>query len=359
MEIAALERYLCDHLGPLQVTGVHRTFPGHSRETWIVDTAGHGGFVMRVDHPGGPLVPVPMRVEYEVYERLWNSPVPVAEPLWYAEGVEFAGGLPHMVRRLVDGSSKVPGLTLAPGGGGAEGAKVRRAVCYEMAEKLALVHTLDWRSLGFGDVLFTPTSAAAALGEELRHWRALWAGHRTDPFPMLTEALYWLEEQLPPGGEVLSLLKGNNGVGEEIWRDGRIVALSDWELAAIGDPALDWAFSQGLLSLHDADDTLAHYAEAAGFAIDRRRLAWSVVWIRIKASMTTNGGLAGFLDGRDGRLVRPALGMGVAKATESWLATALGRDVEELGHQILARQRSPYVIEDAAATTAETTGGRA
>src|SRR4051812_34983655 len=112
MEVTELERYLSDHLGPLTVTSLHRTFPGHSRETWIVDTAEHGGFVMRVDHPGGPLVPVPMRVEYEVYERLWRSPVPVAEPLWYAEGVDFAGGLPHMVRRLVDGSSKVTGLTL-------------------------------------------------------------------------------------------------------------------------------------------------------------------------------------------------------------------------------------------------------
>ena len=58
----------------------------------------------------------------------------------------------------------------------------------------------------------------------------------------------------------LSLLKGNNGIGEEIWPDGRIVALSDWELATIGDPALDWAFSQGLLTLHDVDDTLDHYA---------------------------------------------------------------------------------------------------
>ncbi len=358
MEITALENYLSDQLGPLKVTSLHRTFPGHSRETWIVDTAEHGGFVMRVDHPGGPLVPVPMRVEFEVYKRLWRSPVPVAEPLWYAQDVDFADGLPHMVRRLVDGSSKVPGLTLAPGSGGAEGAKVRQAVCYEMAEKLAIVHTLDWHAMGFDEVLFTPSNAADALIEELRHWRAMWAEHRTDPFPMLTEALYWLEEQLPPGGNVLSLLKGNNGVGEEIWRDGRIIALSDWELAAVGDPALDWAFSQGLLSLHDVDDTLAHYADAAGFIIDRRRLAWSVVWIRIKASMTTNGGLAGFLDGRDGRLVRPALGMGVAKATESWLATALGSDVEDLGNQILARQRSPYVLDDGPTPPATARAGR-
>ena len=296
---------------------------------------------MRVDHPGGPLVPVPMRVEFEVYERLWRSPIPVAEPLWYAEGVEFAGGLPHMVRRLVDGSGRVEGLT--DSAGGAAAADVRRAVCYEMAEKLAMVHTLDWRAYGFDEVLFTPSGADTALRDELRHWRDLWGGYRTDPFPMITEAMYWLEEELPPPGDALSLLKGNNGIGEEIWKEGRIVALSDWELAAIGDPALDWAFSQGLLSLHDLDDTLAHYARSAGFAIDRRRLAWSTVWIRLKASMTTNGGLAGFLDGRDRRLVRPALGMGIVKTTEQWLAKSLGGDVEELGNQFLAHQRSPYL----------------
>ena len=271
MDVAELQAYLSTHLGPLQVTALERSFPGHSRETWIVDTAQHGGFVMRVDHPGGPLVPVPMRVEFEVYERLWRSPIPVAEPLWYAEGVEFAAGLPHMVRRLVDGSGRVEGLT--DSARGAAAADVRRAVCYEMAEKLAMVHTLDWRAYGFDEVLFTPSGADTALRDELRHWRDLWGRYRTDPFPMITEATYWLEEELPPPGDVLSLLKGNNGIGEEIWKDGRIVALSDWELAAIGDPALDWAFSQGLLSLHDLDDTLAHYARSAGFAIDRRRLA--------------------------------------------------------------------------------------
>ncbi len=163
---------------------------------------------------------------------------------------------------------------------------------------------------------------------------------------MITEATYWLEEQLPPGGDRLSLLKGNNGVGEEIWKDGRIVALSDWELASIGEPALDWAFSQGLLALHDLDDTLAHYAEHAGFEIDRRRLAWSVVWIRIKASMTTNGGLRGFLDGRDNRVVRPALGLGVVTSTERWLASALGDDVEALGNRMLASQRSAYITDE-------------
>ena len=342
MDAGELQAYLSTRLGPVQVTSLHRTFPGHSRETWIVDTD-LGGLVVRVDHPGGPLVPIPMKVEYDVYERLWKSPIPVAEPLWYAEGLEVFDGLPHMVRRLVDGAASVPGLTTSGDGG----RDLRRPVCYEMAEQLAAVHTLDWRSYGFDEILFTPSDPGRALTEEIRHWRALWAESRTDPFPMITEATYWLEEQLPPGGERLSLLKGNNGVGEEIWKDGRIVALSDWELASIGEPALDWAFSQGLLALHDLDDTLAHYAEHAGFDIDRRRLAWSVVWIRIKASMTTNGGLRGFLDGRDNRVVRPSLGLGVVTSTERWLASALGDDVEALGHRMLASQRSAYIGDEA------------
>ena len=36
--------------------------------------------------------------------------------------------------------------------------------------------------------------------------------------------------------------------------------------------------------------------------------------------MTTNGGLRGFLDGRDNRVVRPTLGLGVVTSTERWLA---------------------------------------
>jgi aminoglycoside phosphotransferase (APT) family kinase protein len=339
VDVDALEAHLSSHLEPLRVTSVSRSFPGHSRETWIVDTEPLGGLVVRIDHHGGPLVPVPLRVEYEVYERLWPTAVPVAEPLFYAEGEPFADGRAHMVRRLVDGSPRVDGLTGAP----SDDPALRRAVCYELAERLAVVHTLDWSALGFDQVVFVPGSDATALLDELHHWRELWAATRTDPFPMLTEATYWLEEQVPPGPHRRTLLKGNNGIGEEIWRGGRIVALSDWELAAVGDPSLDWAFSQGLLALHDVQDTLAHYAEHAGFTIDPDHLAWATVWIRVKASMTTNGGLRGFLDGRDNRMARPALGLGIVKQTERWVASMLDRPVAEVGHELLARARSPYL----------------
>ena len=48
-------------------------------------------------------------------------------------------------------------------------------------------------------------------------------------------------------GDVYKRQKGTNGYGEEIFRDGRLVAMSDWELARIGDPAYDWAQIQGFV----------------------------------------------------------------------------------------------------------------
>ena len=152
----------------------------------------------------------------------------------------------------------------------------------------------------------------------------------------------------PAGSDRLGLLKGNNGIGEEIWKDGRIVALSDWELAAIGDPSLDWAFSQGLLTLHDMEDTLDHYAGHSGFAIDRELLAWAAVWIRVKASMSTNSGLAGFLDGRDNRLLA-GTGHRIVKPTE-------------LDRRLIDRDRRPtradYSRRSATRTSTESTDDR-
>ncbi len=338
-DLGELSTYLSSRLGPTTVTAAKQAFPGHSRITWVLETVERGGLVLRVDHPGGPLVPLPLAVEYAVYDKLWGTAVPVAEPLFYAEDASFADGRAHMVRRLVVGSPKVPGLT----GLASDDSGLRRAVCYEMAEKLATVHTLDWAAVGLGEVLFVPSSPSTALSEEVERWRELWLGSRSGVFPMLLEATYWLQESIPDVKTRLCLTKGNNGVGEEIWRDGRIVALSDWELASVGDPSLDWAFSQGLLALHDPTDTLAHYEAHAGFAIPPELLAWSMVWIQVKASMTTNGGLAAFLSGADNRMVRPALGLGHIKRTEAWLSSALGRDVTEVGLELLANVRSSYL----------------
>lgn len=70
-----------------------------------------------------------------------------------------------------------------------------------------------------------------------------------------------------PGGTVF--LHGDYWPGNTLWRDGRLVAIIDWEHPAIGDPMLDVAYSSMDLRYFFGDDRLAErfvdtYLETSG-----------------------------------------------------------------------------------------------
>jgi aminoglycoside phosphotransferase (APT) family kinase protein len=334
--------YLSRGLGaPVTIASLRQTFPGASRETWLVDAEVAGrpeGFVVRVDCPGGPGVPQPMSHEWEVYRRLWTSEIPVAEPLWYADGIEFAEGRPHMVRRLVDGSTHIPGLTDQT----EDGRRLRRAVVFEHVEKLATLHRMDWKARGFGDFIDGPASPGQSLRHEYEIWKTLWKDGRSDPFPLVTEVLHWLEENIPDDTPLVSLVKGNNGVGEEIWKDGRIVAMSDWELASLGDGALDLAFSQGTLALDNFGDAIRHYEACVGHEVSPHRLAFCMFWIMFKALCCLNVYMLGGWKRGNPRMNRPAFGLVTVRAYERKLAGIIGKDLVEAWREIAGDQTSTY-----------------
>jgi aminoglycoside phosphotransferase (APT) family kinase protein len=337
-------RYFTARLGsPVVVRSLKQTFPGLSRETWLVDATVAGeprGFVLRVDPPWGGGTPVSLRHEWEVYERLWRSPIPVAEPLWYEQGVEFAQGRAHMVRQLVAGSTTVPGLV----DNSPSGADLRRRVVRAHVEKLAELHRLDWAGYGFDSFMAVPETPAEALRLEFDHWRRLWLDGRTEPYPMITEALFWLEEHIPRDTPFVSLVKGNNGVGEEIFQGGRIVAMSDWELASLGDGALDLGFSQGTLSLAGFGDAVRYYGECVGHEVSPQRLAFAMFWIMFKIIVCLNTCfLRGFIAGRDPRLASPAFGLLSVRQYERRLAASIGKDpVSALADLGIEGDRSTY-----------------
>jgi aminoglycoside phosphotransferase (APT) family kinase protein len=111
---------------------------------------------------------------------------------------------------------------------------------------LARVHAVDWRALGLGERLAIPVDEADAARSALRHARGQFLALATEPIPLLLEAIEWMSDHAPPAGR-LCLCKGTNGYGEEVFRDHRLVGLSDWEEVSIGDPAADFAFMQGFL----------------------------------------------------------------------------------------------------------------
>ena len=90
MDRRRLEAYLAARLGePVEIDELSQTFPGLSRETWIVRGQRGGipahtvALVVRCDTPGGPFPPITLEYEYRVYEKLAMTPIPVAKVLWF------------------------------------------------------------------------------------------------------------------------------------------------------------------------------------------------------------------------------------------------------------------------------------
>ncbi len=339
----AVENYFARRLGaPVTIRRMKPTFPGLSRQTLIIDAEVAGksaGFALRLDYPWGGSCPFPLRQEWEVYHRLWQSQVPVAEPLWYDQNESFADGLPHMVRRLVDGSTSIPGLSDPS----AEGAKLRQRVALECAEKLALVHTLDWQSVGLGNILPAPPTAGDALKAELQIYRKLWEKGRPGAYPLIEESLAWLEESIPADCPRISLTKGNNGVGEEIWRGEKIAAMSDWELASLSDGVLDLAFSQGTFTMGDFSTTMKHYEACVGHSVSPQRLAAGmfITWFKqivLEAVYMYNH----HIDGTDRRLQMLTFGLIYPQTTEHRLAACIGKDLVEAWRMFSNQEQSSY-----------------
>lgn len=347
MDSGRLGAYLAERLGePVRIEQLSQTFPGLSRETWIV--RGQRGrapatvplaLVVRCDTPGGPFPPIPLEFEYRVYARLAATPIPVAKVLWFDGAAEPAEGRALMVRELVEGQTLLVGLNDPT----PDAAARRQRVACEHMDKLAQLHRLDWRSHGFGEFMTAPASAEEAPRLELVTWWRIWEGIRTEPFPVVTAALHWFADHLPERAASVSLCKGQNGIGEEVWRDDRIVALCDWELANIGDPCQDLALSQGMLKLWDRDRAIEYYERVSGTSLPRDNIDYYIVWNAFKSMLALNNGLNGFLDGRYRRLARATLGFGKVKLYEQLLGSIIRMNVHDAAAFILRGQPSPYL----------------
>ena len=253
---------------PVTVTQFEKFTRGTSRQTWFAgwrDGEGQHDVVLRADHPAGAGDPTSLDQEYAVYERLRHTEIPHARVLWF-EDDPAASPRPFYLRERIDGSWQVPGYTAQD----AAGAAARVAAAQEHMRALAQVHDADWQAAGFGELLGAPADCRDAAPHYVRLQLGRLAQFGGEPQPLLREVAEFLVANAPVAGRI-SLCKGTNGLGEEVFRNGRIVAMSDWEEVLIGDPASDLAMVQGFTEpveldgaiIWDFDRALACYNAAA------------------------------------------------------------------------------------------------
>lgn len=295
-----LSRYLTEKLGRnLTVTDLSRFPRGSSRQTWFLRYSDSSGpsveLVLRADLPAGSTEPTALEQEYFIYERLGRSALPVARVLWWEGDLSWAGQ-PFYVREKVAGSWNIPHFSDPD----PQYDELRVKIAQEHLRKLAMVHQLDWRGLGFGERLPVPDDEADAAHCYVRSLLKLYEDLAIEPMPLVIEACEWLHDHAPVAPR-LSLCKGTNGHGEEVFRDGEIVALSDWEEVSIGDPAADFAFMQGFLFEQEVDGVpvwntekaLQFYNSVSGIGITLESLRYYQVMRALRMLiMMQNAGIA-------------------------------------------------------------------
>ena len=270
-----LAEYLKHKLGPDTVLVHDQRFSrGSSRVTWFVNyrltpDAPVTSVIFRGDHPGGATISTSLEQEYFMYERLSHTDVPIAKPLWWEDDPDWVPR-PFYVREKVDGSWNVPHILDED----PQYDDHRIAISKEHIRKLAIVHNVDWEKLGFQERLPAPSSTEDCATNFIDMMMAQLESFRIEHFPLVIEAVDWLRESAPVAPRIC-LCKGTNGLSEEVFKDGVIVAMSDWEEATIGDPAADFASVESLVpeivrdgrNIWGMEKAVTYYREVSGIPL--------------------------------------------------------------------------------------------
>ena len=122
----------------------------------------------------------------------------------------------------------------------------RRALNIDGISAMTKVNRVDWRSLDFGYLdrrEYGSLGRAQRLGYFEKYWQWARAGH---PHPVADPAWDYLREHWP-ADEPVELCWGDARPGNQMYADGRVVAVMDWEMVSLGNAVSDlgwWLFLQ-------------------------------------------------------------------------------------------------------------------
>jgi len=313
-EVDAVEAWVGEHVESLTPPFTWTKLEGgHSNLTYRIDSAdaadgGRSAVIRRP--PMGELLPKAhdMGREWACISALWPTPVPVAEPLAFCESPDVTGA--HFyVMGLVDGKAlynvdDVEAWVSEPD---------RQTMAESWIDTLAALHSLDPDEIGLTELGRKEDYVLRQIKTWYRSWTASVDAAKIDD-DRIHELHDLLVETVPEQGPA-TLVHGDYGTHNVmIGRDARVAAVVDWEIATLGDPLADFAYSlnawiePGDPLLDNADSpTLAPGFPNREFIIDRYAtktgrdlsdLAYYQAFNRFKTACILHGVYARYMNGQ-------------------------------------------------------------
>lgn len=271
------------------VTAVERIPGGASRETYRLTVMRSGrreGLILRRD-PSSSLIDTERALEYHSYAAVFRAGIPVPEPLVLEEDPQWLERPFSIMREITGCETRVPPAELSS----EAFAALRPQLAEDTWTVLGRIAALDIDALALPGGLARPAHPAR---HELDYWASVIEADALHPQSIAEAARRWLERHLPPPGPRLALVHGDYRTGNLLYDgQGRIRGVLDWEMAHLGDPLEDLAWSLDPLwgwperrlagKLAPREEALRLWQQASSIEVDASAFRWWQIFASYKA----------------------------------------------------------------------------
>ncbi|MCQ3809920.1 MAG: phosphotransferase family protein [Acidimicrobiia bacterium] len=316
------------------VVGVEARTGGLSWDVFTVDLDGGERVVIKRAPSHGTIDPYDVHKEVAVHQAAASAGIPVPEMVGACDDAGLIGE-PFFAMAHVD--ADFPHLAQLDNWLVWQTEAGRRQVAEQIVDVMGKLHRLDWTSAGLPEMVTGPLGASGA--ELMVALVNRWMGNverdvypAFAPVPILRDAARFLLDhasEMPEAPPVLS--HGDYRIGNLAFRGEELVAVLDWERAAVGPPLLDLGFFCHPLSrrrhpelmgmLVAWDELAALYTAATGTEPDPKWVHYSIIyWVFVESAVVPRG-----------------LALTVEGKMRSWPAfTQIPLNTENLAHHINA-----------------------
>jgi aminoglycoside phosphotransferase (APT) family kinase protein len=316
---AALRGYLDEALGDRQEITVTPMAGGGSCDVFALDRGASRWVLRRAPSHASSATAHNVLREFRILDAIKDQHVPMARPLLACADAEVFEG-PFYVMDRIEGA---PIRQAIPEAWAAAPHHQGRAL-EELIDALVAIHGVDWGGCGLGDLAHD----GPYLPHQLTRWLRQLDSYGGRDLPAASRLAAWLESHAP-ADQPKTLCHGDYKLDNVLFGAAsppQLLAVVDWEMAAIGDPLVDlaWAliFHPGpdgtmplgmarpptfnLDELPSRQDLVARYAQGSRRVVEN--LGWYDVFARWKLAIALEGSYAKFLQGLSNKPIHEFFG---------------------------------------------------